>query len=87
MLLSQHYLLVACHNSVADISKSTTTDTDGMHLGHLVGNGTKLRHGAKGLCLEVEIQSCHNHPYTARSQLIADFNNMLVKELSSRRCR
>ena len=82
LLLAKHHLLVACHNAVADVGKSSAADTDGVHLCHLISNGTELRHRAKGLSFEVEVQTCHYNADSSGCQLVADLYNMLIKELS-----
>ena len=65
LLFAQHDLLFAGHDTVAHVGKGSATDTDGMHLGHFIGNGAELGHGAEGVRLEVEVQPGHNHTYPA----------------------
>ena len=81
LFFAQHHLLVACHDTMADIRQRSAAHTDGMLLAHIVGNGTQGRHGTEGLSLEVEVEPCHDDAHTAGRKFLTDIHNARVEEL------
>ena len=81
MGLAEHDLTIALDDAVADVGQCPATDADGVHLGHLVSDGTKLRHRPERLALEIQVQSRHNDSDAAAGQVVADIHYLLVEEL------
>src|SRR5690606_7900118 len=55
--------------------------TDRMDLGHVFGSGHQGGHGAKGISLEVHVQTGDHHPDAAVGQVVADRDDLVVEEL------
>ena len=82
VFLAQQHSLVVVYQTVADVGQGATTNTDGVHLCHLVCNGAKARNGAKGVSAIVHVQPGYNHAYAVVGQLVADVYKSVVKKLS-----
>ena len=67
--------------AMAEIGQTAATHTNGMHLCHVVGNGTQARHRTEGNTTEVHVESRHNHANAPVGKLVADINEPHVKEL------
>ena len=81
MGFAKEHLSVSLYDAVADIGQCAASHTDGVDFCHIVGNGTQLRHGAKGLALEVQVQSGNDDADTAGRQLAAYIYYSHIKEL------
>ena len=54
---------------------------NGMYFTNLIRYGKQAWHGAERLTLEIQVETGNNYPDTLIRQLVANFNNMFVKEL------
>ena len=76
--LAQQYTLVVGHETVADISQVAAFHADGMHLGHIVGNGAEAGNGTEWNAFEVHVESCNNDAHTAVGQCLDDFHEAVA---------
>ena len=67
---------------MADVCQCTALHADGVHLGHLVGDGTERRNRTEGNTLEIHIQPRHDDAYAAVGEFVADLHQSIVQELS-----
>ncbi len=81
MGLAEQYAAVVVDNAVADVSQVSTLDTDGVNLGHVVGDGTEGRHGAEGNATEVHVEPRDDDADAPISQFVADVGQSHVEEL------
>ena len=67
---------------MGDISKATTSYTNGMDFRHLVSNGTEVGHRTKRNAFEIHVQSGNDNANASASKFIADIDQAMIKELS-----
>ena len=79
--LAQQYPFLILYSAMGESGQFAALHTNGMHLGHLVGNGAQGRHRAERTPPKIHIQPCHDDPHSIVCQLIAHIHQAVVKKL------
>lgn len=63
VFLAEEHTTIIADQSMAYVGKGTASHTDGMHLGHLVGDGAEGWDRTEGDSLEVHVETSHDDAY------------------------
>ena len=81
MGFAEQYAAVVVDNAMADVGQVSAFHADGVNLGHVVGDGTKCRHGTEGRAAEVHVQSGDDDADAPIGQFVAYVGQSHVEEL------
>ena len=73
---------MAIDQSLVPSSEVPASNTDGMELVDLLGNGQELRYGSEGLPTKIHVRSSDDHPDTSVSKSVCYPYHTRVQELS-----